>query len=69
MLSAPSSGARCCLAARASAAMGESDAALDHLGKAIDRGWSDIEVTEACIEFGPLHGTARWLALLDRMGE
>ncbi len=46
------------LAARASAATGDTDMAVRHLNRAIDLGWSAADATVACPEFKSIHGDA-----------
>ena len=55
------------LAARAWAALGNRDKALEYLNAAVDRGWVNIDHTEDCREFESLHGTPEWAAVLERI--
>lgn len=55
------------LAARAWAALGESPTAIKYLNTAIDKGWTDIELTKNCEEFTSLHGTEGWKELLVKL--
>lgn len=54
-------------AARAWAALGEPEKALEALRLAVAGGWTDVEVTRARKEFEPLHGLPEWAALLQRV--
>jgi len=55
------------LAARAWAALGDSETALKYLDKAIGKGWTDLEETKKCEEFTRLHETAGWKRLLKKL--
>lgn len=55
------------LVARAEAAMGEKDAAIKYLEKAIDKGWTHIDFTKNCDEFNSLHGTQAWKELIAKL--
>jgi len=54
-------------AARAAAALGESDAALAHLGQAINLGFDDLERIKASPQLMSLHETEGWKALVRRL--
>jgi len=54
-------------AARAWAGVGELAQALEALNQAVAHGWHDVEGTQACEEFEPLHGSPEWEAVLARM--
>jgi RimJ/RimL family protein N-acetyltransferase len=55
------------MAARAWAAVGNSDKALAYLNEAADRHWPHRAYTESCAEFELLQGLPQWAAILDRM--
>ena len=55
------------LAARAQAAVGNDEKAIQCLNTAIDRGWSDLAATTSCGDFEGLHNTPAWEAALARM--
>ncbi len=55
------------LAARAWAALGDRDKALEYLGAAAEREWSDVEHTRECQEFRDLHDAQEWAVVLERM--
>lgn len=54
-------------AARAWAAVGNTDKALAYLDEAVSRRWPYRAYTEDCTEFERLHGLPQWAALLNRM--
>lgn len=55
------------LAASAWALLGDKEKALQYLFAAADRGWTHAQWTEQQEEFGILHGTPEWHAVLARM--
>jgi RimJ/RimL family protein N-acetyltransferase len=55
------------LAARAWAALGNTDRATEYLHEAAGRGWDLLYHTRTCKEFKFLHGSAGWTAVLDRI--
>jgi RimJ/RimL family protein N-acetyltransferase len=55
------------MAARAQAALGNTDQALAYLDEVVKRDWSHRAFTESCPEFESLRGLPQWTALLDRM--
>ena len=55
------------MAARAWAALGNTDKALDYLNETVNREWSYREFTESCAEFEALRGLPQWTAILDRI--
>jgi RimJ/RimL family protein N-acetyltransferase len=55
------------LAASAWAILGNREQALKYLQAAVDHGWAHVEWTEQQEEFGILHGTPDWDAVLARM--
>lgn len=55
------------LAARAWAALGDSETALKYLDKAVGKGWTDLEGTKNCVEFTSLHEKAGWKILLEKL--
>lgn len=57
------------LAARASAAIGDQQAALSYLRRAIETGWSAPEFTRSCPEFESLHETDEWTRVLGLMDD
>ncbi len=54
------------LAARAWAALGDQHTAFKYLNTAVDKGWTNIELTKRCIEFPIFHETQEWKNLLAR---
>jgi RimJ/RimL family protein N-acetyltransferase len=54
-------------AAQAWAVLGDRDAALQYLARAVDRGWHNATFTQSCKEFEPLHNAPEWDGLLARM--
>jgi RimJ/RimL family protein N-acetyltransferase len=55
------------MAARAWAAVGNTDKALAYLDEAADRNWPHRDFTESCAEFELLQGLPQWATILDRM--
>jgi RimJ/RimL family protein N-acetyltransferase len=55
------------MAARAQAALGNTDQALAYLDEVANRKWPYRDFTESCTEFESLRGLPQWAALLDRM--
>lgn len=55
------------LAARAHAALGDTESSVQHLNRAIDRGWSDADAAKACPEFAAMHDDPGWQSALARM--
>ena len=56
-------------AARAYAMLGDPDKALCHLTMAIDKGWTNLELTRGCEEFQSLRDMPGWEAVLTRLQE
>lgn len=55
------------LAARAWAALGNSDRAIEYLREAAGRGWDLFYHTRTCKEFKVLHGTPEWAGVLEHI--
>jgi hypothetical protein len=55
--------------ARAQAALGQNDQAIELLNKAIDKDWSYVDSAKECQEFDTLRGTLEWDAALIRLQE
>ncbi len=57
------------LAALSAASLGDRDAAIRYLHKAVDQGWTHLEYTMSRQEFKLLHGTEEWRVVLKRIQE
>jgi len=55
------------LVARAKAAVGEKDTAIEYLEKAIDDSWTYIDSTKNCEEFNSLRETQEWEELMTKL--
>jgi RimJ/RimL family protein N-acetyltransferase len=55
------------MAARAWAAVGNTDQALTYLNETASRGWPHRDYTAGCAEFEQLQGSPQWTTILDRM--
>ncbi|MFX1283502.1 MAG: GNAT family N-acetyltransferase [Promethearchaeota archaeon] len=57
------------LAARAHSTLGNIDAAIRWLKEAADLGWENINHTEQCVEFEPIHHLVQWKKILTQIKE